>query len=389
MKLIIKFSFLLLAIRTTAQPTNFVMNPGFEDLKPGKTYPSCAYGTGPLAFTNALQHWGTFIDCTPDLVVWLPSATGDCHFPKPHSGDKAVGIITYMPALDMSRTMDFHEFIQGKLSRPLEKGNEYTFAFYIQQGKAAGERHVRNLNSSVKTLEVIPLAAGSLGVWFTDFEEKTMSLDVVFPQLVWYDPIVTQPGERLLMSKTFKADRAYTHFTVGNFTTDSNTATDLPNSAEIDEYNSINKSWQMKKRRVGYYLFDDFSLTEGSAPPVENIAEALKSKSIYTFKNVNFNSGKWDLLTASIPELESLLDYLKNNPGIKVEIGGHTDNMGNDETNRTLSEKRAEAVVNYLNSNGIAKERVSAKGYGETKPTALNDTENGRLLNRRVECKIK
>lgn len=372
-----------------AQPTNLVLNPSFEDFKPGKTYPNCAYGTDERVFSATLQHWSSFMDCTPDLIVWAPSATGDCHFPKPHTGDKAVGILTYLPALDMSRTLDFHEFIQGKLKEPLVKGKEYTFAFYIQQGNAAGERHIRNLNSSVKTLDVIPLAAGSLGVWFTDFEEKTMTLDVAFPQLVWYDPIVTKPGEWLLMSKTFKADKAFTHFTIGNFTVDANTATNLANTAEIDDYNTINKSWQTKKRRVGYYLLDDFWLGEGNPPPPVSIAEDLKKNNAYTFKYVNFETGKWDLLPEAMPELEALLDFLKNNPTIKVEIGGYTDNMGNAETNRALSEKRAAAVSNYLISSGIDELRVSAKGYGEGKPIGSNETEKGRLKNRRVECKIK
>jgi outer membrane protein OmpA-like peptidoglycan-associated protein len=62
--------------------------------------------------------------------------------------------------------------------------------------------------------------------------------------------------------------------------------------------------------------------------------------------------------------------------------------VGNDEANRSLSEKRAEAVAKYLISKGISTKNVSAKGYGESKPTASNDTEKGRMMNRRVECRI-
>lgn len=387
----------LLSNCLAAQTGNLILNPSFE-LKnpkielfyPGKDYPSCTWGNEPLHFNAAVQDWSSFTESTPDLIVWAPDAKGqECHFPKPQSGDRAVGILTYLPAIDMGRSIDFHEFIQGRLSKPLVKGKEYTFAFYIQWGKASGERHIRNLNKSVKSLEVIPLAAGSLGVWFTDFEEKNMTLDVAFPQLVWYDPIVTQPGEWLLMSKTFTADKAYTHFTIGNFTTDANTATNLPNSTEIDEFNNLNKSWQVKKRRVGYYLLDDFWLGEGTppAPPV-SIAEVLKKNNAYTFRNVNFQAGKWDLLPEAMPELNGLVDFMTTNKGAKVEIGGHTDSVGETETNRILSEKRASSVANYLISKGINAERVSAKGYGEGKPIGSNETENGRLMNRRVECKV-
>lgn len=391
MKPILFFVFVLCLLKSEAQPSNLVLNPGFENFRPGKDYPVCAYGASNLTFDKTLQDWTTFLECTPDLVVWAPSATREeCHFPRPHSGEKAVGILTYLPAIDMSRSIDFHEFIQGKLSEPLVKGKEYTFAFYVHWGKEAGERHIRHLNRSVKTLEVIPLAAGSLGVWFTEYEEKNMTLEVVFPQIVWYEPIVTKPGEWLLMSKTFIAERPYTHFTIGNFTTDQNTATNLPNTAEIDEFNMVNKNWQTKKRRVGYYLFDDFWLGEGPPPaPTPSISEELKKSKTYTFKNVNFETGRADLLAGAMPELNSLLDFLKVNPEVKVEIGGHTDNVGNEEANRLLSEKRAEAVANYLISNGITANRVSAKGFGESNPATSNSTEEGRLKNRRVECKIK
>jgi len=73
---------------------------------------------------------------------------------------------------------------------------------------------------------------------------------------------------------------------------------------------------------------------------------------------------------------------------LKVELGGHTDNVGSDESNLILSEKRASAVVNYLVSNGITAERLSAKGYGESKPLDSNDTEKGRAKNRRTEFTI-
>ncbi len=129
---------------------------------------------------------------------------------------------------------------------------------------------------------------------------------------------------------------------------------------------------------------------EGPPPaPTLSIVEDLKKNNAYTFKNVNFESGKWDLLPEAMPELNALLDYLKSNPSLSIEIGGHTDNVGNDEANRTLSEKRAEAVANYLIYKGISAKSITAKGYGESKPIASNDTENGRLTNRRVECRLK
>lgn len=379
----------ILPVLSMAQ-NNLVLNPSFEDFKPGKGFPACSYGSRSEDFNAAMADWSTFLDCTPDLIVWKPNTAGGCFFPKPHSGEKAVGLIIYLPGIDMARSWDFHEFIQAKLSSPLVPGKEYTFECYIQEADAVGEKHVRQLYHMVKNLEVIPLAAGNFGVHFSMNEENNMALDVAFPQLVWYEPIVTKQGEWLKLSRTFKADKAYRYFTIGNFTTDINTATNLKNVAEIEEFNTVTKNFQLKKRRIGYYLIDDFWLGEGPPPaPAPSIAEELKKSKTYTFKNVNFESGKADLLAGAMPELDGLLDFLKTNPEVKVEIGGHTDNVGNDEMNRQLSEKRAAAVANYLISNGIDASRAVARGFGETKPIAKNDTESGRLKNRRVECKIK
>jgi outer membrane protein OmpA-like peptidoglycan-associated protein len=83
-----------------------------------------------------------------------------------------------------------------------------------------------------------------------------------------------------------------------------------------------------------------------------------------------------------------LVALLKGNPEKKIEIGGHTDNVGSDEANLTLSNNRAQSVVDYLIKKGIATTRLTAKGYGETLPIATNDTDAGRAKNRRTEFKV-
>jgi outer membrane protein OmpA-like peptidoglycan-associated protein len=86
--------------------------------------------------------------------------------------------------------------------------------------------------------------------------------------------------------------------------------------------------------------------------------------------------------------LEELVNYLKNKDGIRVEIAGHTDNVGNDADNTKLSQQRAETIRNYLIKKGISPTRVVAKGYGAAEPVADNDTDEGRQLNRRTEVRI-
>lgn len=110
--------------------------------------------------------------------------------------------------------------------------------------------------------------------------------------------------------------------------------------------------------------------------------------------NIYYEFNKAYLLDASFASLDKLVNTLNENPNMIIEIGGHTDSKGNDQYNLKLSEQRAQSVVDYLISKGISKDRLQAKGYGETKPIAPNqhpdgsDNPAGREKNRRTELKI-
>ncbi|MBL7817245.1 MAG: PD40 domain-containing protein [Saprospiraceae bacterium] len=105
-------------------------------------------------------------------------------------------------------------------------------------------------------------------------------------------------------------------------------------------------------------------------------------------KNVFFETGKADLKSESLVELNKLKLLLQENPTMRIEVRGHTDNVGADADNQTLSEKRAKAVRDFLVNNGISADRLSYKGLGETQPIDTNDTEGGRAANRRTEFVI-
>jgi outer membrane protein OmpA-like peptidoglycan-associated protein/Tol biopolymer transport system component len=115
---------------------------------------------------------------------------------------------------------------------------------------------------------------------------------------------------------------------------------------------------------------------------------SAKSGSKVVLKNIFFESGKSELRPQSTTELQRLVKVLKDNPAIKIEISGHTDNVGDPKANQALSEMRAQEVMNYLVLNGIDKSRITAKGYGSSMPLESNDTEEGRMQNRRTEFKI-
>jgi outer membrane protein OmpA-like peptidoglycan-associated protein len=104
--------------------------------------------------------------------------------------------------------------------------------------------------------------------------------------------------------------------------------------------------------------------------------------------NVFFDTGKSTLRPESFAELNRLADILVKYKNVKVEISGHTDNVGSDKYNQGLSQKRAQAVVDYILTRGVNLSQIVAVGYGESQPRADNSTKSGRQLNRRVEAKI-
>lgn len=104
--------------------------------------------------------------------------------------------------------------------------------------------------------------------------------------------------------------------------------------------------------------------------------------------NIFFEFKDFTLQTDSYPELERILKFMNENSEIVIEIQGYTDNVGTQERNLKLSQKRADAVAKYLLDKGLPKARIKSKGYGKEKPVADNDTDEGRMQNRRVEFEI-
>jgi len=142
------------------------------------------------------------------------------------------------------------------------------------------------------------------------------------------------------------------------------------------------------------YLFhsENFDIPMGSADNLVNKVIELKNIAIgskIALRNIFFDTGKSTLRAESNAELDRLVKLMKDVPTLKIEISGHTDNTGSATLNETLSQSRAEAVVAYLTTKGIAANRMTAKGYGASKPIASNATEDGKQQNRRTEFEIK
>ena len=146
----------------------------------------------------------------------------------------------------------------------------------------------------------------------------------------------------------------------------------------------------IKAQAAGYYT-EEASISLKSSDDKKEVKLTLRpihKGDAFVIENLQFEQSKAIITTSSKNTLNKLVDFLKKNPQLSVQINGHTDNVGSQYLNRVLSFNRANAVLHYLVKKGIAKSRLVPKGFGSTKPIANNDTEEGKKKNRRVEVEV-
>lgn len=171
---------------------------------------------------------------------------------------------------------------------------------------------------------------------------------------------------------------------VATFTSDSKTGTFLAVLNRGSEY-----AFYVSKTG---YLFKSLSFNVSDSTSSVNLEiplEAIEKDRIEVLNNIFFKTGAYDLDEKSKVELDKMADFMNQNKSIKIEISGHTDDVGSDKENLELSRRRAQSVQDYLQKTGISIERIVSKGYGETKPVITNDSEPNRQKNRRIEWKIQ
>jgi len=152
------------------------------------------------------------------------------------------------------------------------------------------------------------------------------------------------------------------------------------------------KDYAFNVNRKGYLFFsENFPLSQHRGDTAYNIdipLQPIEANAAVVLKNIFFDPNRYELKSESQVELDKVVQLLKDNPTVKVQINGHTDNSGKAADNITLSGNRAKSVTTYLVSNGINAARLSFKGWGDTQPVASNATPEGRAQNRRTELKV-
>ena len=154
------------------------------------------------------------------------------------------------------------------------------------------------------------------------------------------------------------------------------------------------KEYMLNVSKEGYLFYSDYfncsdvTDEQHAYKIIARLKQPVAGETV-VMKNIFFDNNKYDLKTESFSELNKLVAFLKSSANVAIEIGGHTDAVGDAKLNVTLSENRAKSVYNYLVEKGIASTRLSFKGFGSAVSIADNSTEEGRAQNRRTEFKIK
>jgi outer membrane protein OmpA-like peptidoglycan-associated protein len=347
--------FFLIGIFSFSQ--NLILNPGFEEH--GETLGNTPDGDNLRG--NHVKNWLSPTDASPDYFLkgddYLYNQYGP---PQAHSGNAMAGIVVH------GERREYREYIIGELSAPLEAGKTYDFSMAIALAAFSGEM------------------IDEYGVCFTNerLQDKKISGSLKnIPQLV-IDSISQDKliGKWMVFHETYTAVGGEKFITIGNFSADKKTNVRRVNPGKGAPY--------------AYYYLDDISLTPHTdtvtvmEPVIEKIpADTLKivAGKKLVVENIYFETDKSVLKTESFPVLDEIISAMKDQPGLKVEIDGHTDAQGTKEHNQKLSEDRAKSVAEYFVSKGIDQSRITTKGFGSGKPVADEESEEGRQKNRRVE----
>jgi len=189
--------------------------------------------------------------------------------------------------------------------------------------------------------------------------------------------INSKTGEGISARLLFRADSAYaTNGTVeGNYSIGLKRAKVY--SIEVNATGFVNLSEKL-----------DIQSIEMSSLEMNFKLQPIEVGALINLKSVLFELGSTSLLDESYPELNVVVEFLRSNPTVEIELEGHTDNRGDRNKNLVLSQQRVDKIKSYLVSRGISSRRIKGKGYGGSRPIATNDSEEARKLNRRVEFRI-
>lgn len=358
--------FHLMAQAPEGSGPNLVPNPGFEKLR---AKPPKDDLDGFKTFRYSVSDWSSPSLSTPDLKIVFPQTLKSAKrnneiIDEPHSGYKMAAILTHNPKSERSSV--YREYVQAKLTQTLRKGTEYYFEFWVC--RAVRSKYVSNNIG----LALSPTRLTKGKTWDPLTEIK--------PDFNVEEVINKDKREWVKYSGTFVSPNRSNWIILGNFFDNEKTEMIEGSADPAGDFENA------------YYLIDDIILCELNfkeeppalpPPPPPKVGDVVKLDRIF------FVTAKWGLLPESNEQLQEVIDLLNEYPSMEIAIHGHTDSRGDNSYNQRLSENRAKSVYNYLVQKGsVAPNRLSYKGFGESKPVADNNTAEGRQINRRVEFTV-
>lgn len=363
---------------------NYVSNSSFEETK--REY--CKWNQNGRNYMKNIIAWDSPTETTPDLLslrvkntCWSNPRKHSGGKQGPRNGDNMVGLKTYGKG---GTDTFWHEYLSIELDSVLVPGERYYAEFYTS--RAVNSRYASN----------------NIGMYFSDTAVVTRDRMPLFltPKINSEKVIKSRWNAWQKVSGVFEVDKKTMYLLIGNFYHDDRTQIHKFDEGEGGAYYYID---DVKVRRAmpGEELTPS---PKRSIPPtpkrILRKAELVSTKEIkldsidykvgdrIRLGNIFFEFDKADLLPESKKELDKLVDILTDYPFMRIEIGGHTDNVGGKEYNKNLSHERAKSVVDYLIEENVNQTRLSYSGYGSENPITSNATEEGRAINRRVEFLI-
>ncbi|MGV3630584.1 MAG: OmpA family protein [Bacteroidota bacterium] len=238
---------------------------------------------------------------------------------------------------------------------------------------------------------IVNSSSGSSDVYRIPLFSKDTTKQAVIVEAAKPDPVIIVEGVVKDAETNQPLGATLEYINLGNNNTEG-----VARSSVIDGTYKVvlpyGSNYSIGAKLQGYYSenvnLDLSTVGEFAVIKKDILLRPIKAEAVIRLNNIFFETAKATLLPTSQNELDRLVAILNDNPGMIIEIRGHTDNQGGTALNQTLSENRAKSVVDYLVSKGIDAKRLTSKGFGETAPATTNDTAEGRAVNRRVEFKI-
>jgi OmpA-OmpF porin, OOP family len=360
---------LLFLISVNLNAQNLVPNPSFEEVV------DCPQSFSTSKSDFRVPGWSSPTLGTPDHFHVCSWGEADVPFNWAGSANARTGK-AYAGMYVWNKRDDgknYREYIQCELAEKLSPGEEYVLEFYFKLAP-----------NSVYTSNRLglTLASSALNLNHDQNIELTPILSVEKDTAV-----TTETGSWERARIIYKAIGDERYLIIGNFYTNALTkSTRLP--FRIGKNSMLTHS--------AYYYIDDVSVK-----PVDSVkqkvvpvvtsdfkSDAIELNRDYILKNIQFEFDSYVLMRASFVELDKVIDYLKVNNQVHVRLSGHTDFIGSEDYNTTLSRNRARSVADYFISKGVGANRIISYGYGKSRPLVLDKTDEGRKINRRVEIRF-